>query len=244
LAHLLLVFTLVVLCCAPLSAAQPNVFVETGGAWQSRNDARIPPQSDATIPLDLNSPQPQPHFRAEFLMELSGRHQLRGVFAPFRARGVQTLGQDTEFVDDTFSEGQSVNTFYQFNSYRLTYLYEWISNDSHQLSVGLTVKVRDAKIRLSRMSQAQEFTDLGFVPLIYLSYQRKLSENWSLFTDLDGAAAPQGRAFDFSLKIRRIIDEGTQLGIGYRTLEGGADNDKVFTFSWFHYGVIEWVATF
>jgi hypothetical protein len=29
-----------------------------------------------------------------------------------------------------------------------------------------------------------------------------------------------------------------KLRVGYRTVEGGADNDKVYSFAWFHYVVV------
>jgi hypothetical protein len=28
------------------------------------------------------------------------------------------------------------------------------------------------------------------------------------------------------------------LRLGYRMVEGGADNDKVYTFAWIHYGLV------
>ena len=34
------------------------------------------------------------------------------------------------------------------------------------------------------------------------------------------------------------LDPQTELGVGYRTIEGGADNDEVCTFAWIHQAVI------
>lgn len=53
--------------------------------------------------------------------------------------------------------------------------------------------------------------------------------------DLDGLAAPQGRAFDAAAKFRYDLTENWSLSAGYRTLKGGADTDTVYTFAWFHY---------
>ena len=61
---------------------------------------------------------------------------------------------------------------------------------------------------------------------------------WRFVADLDGAAAPQGRAFDLALKVHRDISERWSVGVGYRTLEGGADNDTVYTFAWIHQALV------
>ncbi len=50
-------------------------------------------------------------------------------------------------------------------------------------------------------------------------------------------AAPQGRAFDVALKGRYALGSRAELAAGYRTVEGGADNDEVYTFAWLHYAV-------
>jgi hypothetical protein len=50
--------------------------------------------------------------------------------------------------------------------------------------------------------------------------------------ELDGAAAPQGRAFDFSATVNYQPTPRWIVAVGYRTIEGGADVDEVFTFAW------------
>jgi hypothetical protein len=73
------------------------------------------------------------------------------------------------------------------------------------------------------------------VPLIHLAGQVRLGRNWRLTGDVDALAAPQGRAEDLALKLRYDPTARWSLAIGYRTLEGGADSDTVYTFAWFHY---------
>ncbi len=67
---------------------------------------------------------------------------------------------------------------------------------------------------------------------------------WSLALDADGAAASQGRAFDVSLKLYRDLSDRWSLSAGYRTLEGGADTDDVYTFAWFNYFTVSAVYRF
>lgn len=54
-----------------------------------------------------------------------------------------------------------------------------------------------------------------------------------LFAGLVG----QARAEDALLAVVRDIGASTKLFAGYLILEGGADNDEVYTFSLFHYFV-------
>lgn len=53
------------------------------------------------------------------------------------------------------------------------------------------------------------------------------------FSMVDGLAAPQGRAFDLSIKSHYDLWDWCSLGFGYRAIEGGVDNDEVYNFAWF-----------
>jgi hypothetical protein len=50
--------------------------------------------------------------------------------------------------------------------------------------------------------------------------------------ELDGSAAPQGRAFDVLAALEYRPTPRVTISGGYRTIEGGADVDDVFTFAW------------
>jgi hypothetical protein len=56
-----------------------------------------------------------------------------------------------------------------------------------------------------------------------------------LIVDIEGAAASQGRAVDASIRLRRQLRNGMTVSAGYRGLEGGADNDELYTFAWLNY---------
>ena len=49
---------------------------------------------------------------------------------------------------------------------------------------------------------------------------------------------PQGRAIDLGLKVQYDITRQWYVGGGLRALEGGADNDEIYNFSWFNYAVL------
>ena len=56
--------------------------------------------------------------------------------------------------------------------------------------------------------------------------------------DADALAAPQGRAEDVLIAATWRARDTLALRVGYRTVEGGADNDAVYSFAWFHYVVV------
>lgn len=55
---------------------------------------------------------------------------------------------------------------------------------------------------------------------------------------MDGLAGGPGRAVDATLKLGRDLDERWAVRVGYRTVEGGADVDEVYTFAWLHYAAM------
>ena len=64
-----------------------------------------------------------------------------------------------------------------------------------------------------------------------------MSDRWSTVLDADALAAPQGRAEDTAVKMICRFGGRWSATAGYRMVEGGADNDKVYTFAWLHYAV-------
>ena len=104
--------------------------------------------------------------------------------------------------------------------------------------------MRDAAIRLEGGGKESENTDLGFVPLLSFSATWFAHPSLRVVLDGDALAAPQGRAEDVLLAVVAPLNDQVSLKAGYRILEGGADNDKVYTFSLFHYAVVGMVVTF
>lgn len=60
-----------------------------------------------------------------------------------------------------------------------------------------------------------------------------MDSDWSLFTHLDALGASQGYAYDFQFELRYKTSLHYSLGIGYRSLGGGADNDTLKNFAQF-----------
>jgi hypothetical protein len=225
-----------------LAHAESGLTWELGPAWQSLNEARIP--GDTGTRFDLTDFGKGPFFaqRVYLSSTWNERHELRALWAPFEVELEGKLGKDVSFQGEDFEAGQSTDALYKFNSYRLSYVYHFAPRADWRYSLGFTAKIRDAEIRLTQGSRSAKKANVGFVPLLHLRLQKIFSPLWSLTLDADGLAAPQGRAFDAALKLEHTLLELGSAGtiytyVGYRTVEGGADNDVVYNFAWIHYGI-------
>jgi hypothetical protein len=212
--------------------------IEAGPVWQSRNDVRIPNDTGTTFSLrDIQGSGPFAATRVYFDYAFLPKHELRFLAAPLTLKGSGELAEPTFFAGETFSPGQPVEGVYQFNSYRLTYRYRIYQGDRWTWKIGATGKIRDAKIELHQDGLSAVDEDVGFVPLLHLDGEYRWNQKWRFNLNVEGSAAPQGRAFDAALKLKYDLSRNWTLGLGYRTLEGGADVEDVYAFGWLHYAV-------
>lgn len=214
---------------------------ENGVVFSSYNNARIDGDDGTKFSLtdDLET-KPRYFFRLQAGLSFWQRHHVQVLYAPLQLKARGTVDKDIVFKDHTFQSGSDLTATFKFNSYRLTYTYDILANKKGLVfGIGLTGKVRDAKIALEDDTIRKQRTDLGFVPLVHLKLKYIFSSSMAFGIEGDGLASPQGRAFDFLAAAEYQLEPGwPALKLGYRILEGGADNDKVYTFTMLHY----WVA--
>lgn len=231
-------YSLVLLSFSVFAHAQVSTTLELQSAWQSRNDIGIPSAGGTRFSLKEAAPGPFFAGRVYAVYSFNDRHAVRLLIAPLGVTADQTFAQNVNFAGSVFLAGQPVTATYQFNSYRLTYRYTLFHSDEWDIFVGFTGKIRDAKILLKQNGVVAESSNVGFVPLLHFAATYHLDKNWALKFDLDGLVAPQGRAFDGTLQAAWSPTPRLELSAGYRTVEGGAENDTVFTFAWLHYLVL------
>jgi hypothetical protein len=214
-----------------------EIELEGGPVWQSRNNVQIPNDETGTrfSLADLSGKGPWPAGRLYLTWNINGRHGLRALLAPFSLTETGSLEDPVSFAGGTFQPG-TVDATYKFSSWRLSYRYRFFRRQDLDLWIGFTGKLRDAKIELRQGSMSSKDTDLGFVPLLHLAADWRMTRAGHLLFDFDGLAGGPGRAFDSSLKFGYDLGDRWRVSVGYRTLEGGADVDSVYNFAWLHYG--------
>jgi hypothetical protein len=223
---------------APAALAQERwrFDFENGAAISGYNDVAIPGNTGTRFSMTDDLTSDTEYFwrvRADF--RFAPKHVLSGLIAPLTINSSGTFHAPVDFAGATFASGIPTDGTWTFNSYRVTYRYEPWRKDTWMFGFGVSVKVRDAVIRLESNGQSAEKTDLGVVPLINFKFERRLGNRAAFLLEGDALAAPQGRAEDVFAGI--VVDAGKQWSIkaGYRFLEGGADNDEVYTFAAVHY---------
>jgi len=215
------------------------VELEGGAVWQSKNDVRIPNIEEATrfSLLDIQGSGPWPAGRIYLTWNANPRHSFRALLAPLSITEAGVLSSSTSFAGATFDAGVPTKATYRFNSWRLTYSYRFHQSTRWSWWVGLTAKIRDAKVELSQNDTSAAKTDVGFVPLLHVRGWYAFTTRWRLVFDMDALAGGPGRAEDASLKLCADVGERWSIAAGYRTVEGGADVDEVYNFAWLHYAV-------
>lgn len=222
----------------PTSATSPGwtVGVESGVAFNGSNNARIPGNGGTDISLTSDLESESANFvRVRFSKNLGGGNSLSLLVAPLRFNASGTINRDINFNGVLYTSGARLHSKYRFDSYRLTYQHEFVKGDELSVGLGFTAKVRSASIKIWDNGQTAEKANTGFVPLINFAIDWSLLPIAGLIIEGDALAAPQGRAEDVLVAIYHRAHESFRIRLGYRILEGGADNDEVYTFALVHY---------
>jgi hypothetical protein len=232
-------------CAGPAPARPWSAQLETGLTWLSRNDVAVPGDTGTRFALDsVAGTGPEVSGRVYVGWQPDARNELRALAAPLTFSDTDVLAASTDFAGQTFAAGVPTDATYRFDSYRLTWRYLLHEDETFAWRAGLTGKIRDAEIELRQGPTVARKTDLGFVPLLHFAGEWKFAEDWRLVLDADAAWATQGRAIDATLQVRHALGERTELGLGYRMIEGGADNDEVYTFAFVHQAVLSFGVRF
>lgn len=216
--------------------AQTVLNIETGIVSTGYNDIRIPGDKGTLFSLnDDLSAKSTAFVRLRGSYTFKSRHTISILYAPLVVHSDGNTAKQIDFAGATFPSNTFVNAIYKFNSYRLTYRYDIVNNSTTEVGLGFTAKIRDANIELQSAASIGEKKNVGFVPLINFRLLWHLHHSVGLLIDGDALAAPQGRAEDVRIALEYRLSEHLGLSAGYRILEGGADNDEVYSFALFHY---------
>jgi hypothetical protein len=219
--------------------AQTVLEVEGAYVIPGYNDVAIPGNTGTRFSLteDLEAEETFA-FRIRASHTFAERHWVALLAAPLTMESHGTLDKDVNFNGKTYPAGTPLDSTYRFDSYRLIYRYRIHKSQEWQFSFGAAVKVRDAAIKLEGGGISSEKTDTGVVPLLSFDVIWTPVEKLHLVIDGEALAAPQGRAEDILFAVQYDVARQLSLQAGYRILEGGSDNDEVYTFALFHQIVV------
>ena len=213
-----------------------QIDLETGIINSGYNDARIPGDSGTKFSLSEELKTDDDfYYRVRLNYRLSEKSTISVLYAPLQLEAKGKLDKEVIFRNKTFAANTPLTADYKFNSYRLTYRYRFFNKEKWQLGFGITGKIRDANIGLKDANQSSSKDNVGFVPLINFRFAYSFNPKFGFLFMGDALAAPQGRAEDVLTAFTYNMNNNITAKLGYRLLEGGADNDEVYTFSCFNY---------
>ena len=238
-----IIFTLLmILISVSVCSASPNnmsLDLETGLAQSGYNNVRIPGDTGTKVSLyNELKPDDALFVRLRLNYHLTKKNIFSLLIAPLTINSNGKVNRDLHFAGADFPANTELHTTFKFNSYRLTYRYTLFQGKAFSFACGITGKIRDAKIQIKSNQLEAEKKDLGFVPLINFKLDYIFNDRLNLLCMGDALAAPQGRAEDVLLAAVYNTSDKLKFKLGYRVIEGGADNDAVYTFSLIHYYVI------
>lgn len=213
--------------------------VEIGAVFSGYNDIRVPNDGGTKISLSRElDTDPAFFYRFKAGYAFGEKHAVGVLVAPLRLKAGGSVPRVVFFDGVEIPADAPIDATYRFDSYRVSYRYNFVRRDTFTFGLGLTAKIRDAAITLKSGAAEGETTNTGFVPLLNFGLAWTFADRWTLLVDGDALAAPQGRAEDVLAAVQYRVNENFLLKSGYRMLEGGADAEEVYSFAMLHYAVV------
>jgi hypothetical protein len=202
------------------------------------NKVRIPAAGGTQFDLakDLTT-QNTFTFRVRLNYTINERHIISALYAPLTIKSSGQIDEAINYSEEIFPANAQLNAEYKFNSYRLTYRYLIVNNDHVRFGLGITGKIRDANITLRSNNNSADYPDLGFVPLVNFYFSFQPIEKLGVVIEGDALGTKQGRAEDIFAGVTYNFSKSITGKAGYRILEGGADVERNYNFSWINYAV-------
>jgi len=213
---------------------------ESGAVWVGKGDVRIPNEGGTFFSLtdDLRADNPEAFFRARATWHINPRHDVSVLYAPLESQFSGSFDRPTHFAGSEFAPNVPTDAKFRFDSYRLTYRYNFVRTETVTFGMGLTAKIRDAEVSVTQRGRTAADDNTGLVPLLNYQFSWRFAPQFSFFSEGDALGASQGYAIDATAALQWHATENLAFRLGYRILDGGADSDSVYTFSTFHYATI------
>jgi len=243
---LIVICLLILFIFVPIIHAQFMADLESGLNLSGYNDVRVPGDTGSPFSLqkDIGS-NASMFFRTKLSYTFAKRHTVYVLLAPFTKTYKGELKQIIVFADSTFSKDFETKGKYKFNSWRLSYRWDFINSKKFQVGVGLTGMIRDTKITLigkyssdggiTGVDVESSKSNVGFLPLINFLFAWKFTPCMGFRIEGDAIVTPHGRAEDILFAWTGCISDKVSVKLGYRFLEGGADKDAVYNYALFHH---------
>ncbi|MBL8603029.1 MAG: hypothetical protein JNK72_13985 [Myxococcales bacterium] len=183
------------------------------------------------------------------------RHHLIFVYQPIDLRTEARFDQGYRIGGVDFRQGAAVDLRYGFDFYRASYAYDLLRSPRHELSVGLSMQIRNASISFTQRDGAARYAsnDIGLVPALKVRARYTFEGGAFVGFEADGTYATNsfingasypftGAILDTSLRVGARLWGPVEVYGNLRYLGGGAmgtsDDPEApadgFTENWLH----------
>ncbi len=130
------VFLIIILFLFPVYARGDWFFdVEGGYVWPGYIDVGIPNDTGTLFSLTGDLPAEFKFvYRLRMGYQFHPKHSVSLLFAPLSLNAQGSLDKDISFNGDFFPANTDLRAFYKFNSYRLTYRFDFINSKKWKVS--------------------------------------------------------------------------------------------------------------
>ncbi len=223
--------------------------LQSGVLFPGYNDVQIPGTVDGTrfSLRDDFKPDNEIFFRISLQYSINDRHHLTFLYTPNKIDASGILKNDITFDGITFLTDTKIDAQYIFNTWRLQYRWDFVLTDTVEFGMGLTFFIRDAEISLQNVDDSDNkasYDNIGYVGLVNFRLMLKFSKTLSMLLTGDLFAVSVGRAEDVFIGLMYQASKEFAFQLGYRLVEGGADNDKIYTFTLINYLAVGLVYNF
>ncbi|MBL8683131.1 MAG: hypothetical protein JNK05_28445 [Myxococcales bacterium] len=188
-------------------------------------------------------------------LELARRHNFVFLYQPIDLRTQVRLSRDLLINNVTFPRGSGLDTRYGFDFYRFSYTFDFFTDPRHELSVGLTLQIRNAVISFTGTDGANRVlnSNVGLVPALKARGRYTFRSGVFLGFEADGIYANmpglngsdipvEGLIVDGSLRAGLRLWGPTEVFVNLRYLGGGSrgvGRDPIapsdgYVNNWFH----------
>jgi hypothetical protein len=222
-----------------------GIDIESGGVFSGYNNVRVPGKGGTKISLsrELHT-NSEAFFRGGIILSPSERNHFSFYAAPLRLHANGSVNRTIIFRGVEFPISVALEARYKFDTYRLTYRYDFHRSHSFEAGLGVTALLRDASVTLESDTLRETEKNVGWVPLINFRFNWLFAANSNLLLQGNALAAPQGRAEDVLLAFVYNASPNFDIKLGYRILEGGADVDSFYGFALINYAVLGVILSF
>ena len=207
--------------------------------WQSRNDVQIPNNEHGTrfSLMDLVGDGPWPAGRFYFTWNINERHGLRVLLAPLSYTETGIFDEPVVFAGETYLPGVPTEATYQFNSWRLTYRYQFQRGRPLDLVGRVHRQDPRRQDRAPPGRHREQGHRRGLCSAAPLRGRLAIRRPWHLLlisTPSRAAPAGPGPGAEARLRHQRPLDR--HRGLPHR--RGRRRPDEVYNFAWFNSAVV------